>query len=245
MIEERCGYISITGFPNSGKSTLINTLLKKKISIISSKVQTTKDEILGILNVNKTQFIFLDTPGIITNRKYYNKSMSREIFKSIDRVSCNLFVFDSSKEINKEQENIINKTIIKFKKNLLIINKIDLVANEKLLTISKKLNEIFNFNQTFMISAKKKKGITKIAPILENYIPHKKWIFPKNQHTNVSLKFQVSEITREKIFQLLNKELPYSMKIETSINSQENIVKINQNIIINKESQKAIFIGKK
>ena len=115
MIEERCGYISITGFPNSGKSTLINTLLKKKISIISSKVQTTKDEILGILNVNKTQFIFLDTPGIITNRKYYNKSMSREIFKSIDRVSCNLFVFDSSKEINKEQENIINKTIIKFK----------------------------------------------------------------------------------------------------------------------------------
>ena len=157
MIEERCGYISITGFPNSGKSTLINTLLKKKISIISSKVQTTKDEILGILNVNKTQFIFLDTPGIITNRKYYNKSMSREIFKSIDRVSCNLFVFDSSKEINKEQENIINKTIIKFKKNLLIINKIDLVANEKLLTISKKLNEIFNFNQTFMIYAKKKK----------------------------------------------------------------------------------------
>ena len=184
MIEERCGYISITGFPNSGKSTLINTLLKKKISIISSKVQTTKDEILGILNVNKTQFIFLDTPGIITNRKYYNKSMSREIFKSIDRVSCNLFVFDSSKEINKEQENIINKTIIKFKKNLLIINKIDLVANEKLLTISKKLNEIFNFNQTFMISAKKKKVSQRLHQFLKIIFLIKNGFF---QRTNIQM----------------------------------------------------------
>ena len=96
-----------------------------------------------------------------------------------------------------------------------------------------------------MISAKRKRGIGKIIPTLENYIPNEKWIFPKNQYTNTSLKFQNSEITREKIFQLLNKELPYSMKIETSINSQENIIKVNQNIIINKESQKAIFIGKK
>ena len=117
---KKCGFLTITGFPNSGKSTFINNVINKKISIISSKVQTTKDEIKGILNFNKNQFIFLDTPGIINNRKFYNKDMSRAIFNSIDRVSCNLFIYDPMKTILlKDSEEKGLKTINGLRMNLI------------------------------------------------------------------------------------------------------------------------------
>ncbi len=241
---KKCGFLTITGFPNSGKSTFINNVINKKISIISSKVQTTKDEIKGILNFNKNQFIFLDTPGIINNRKFYNKDMSRAIFNSIDRVSCNLFIYDPMKTINKRDIKIIENLLDKFKKNILVINKIDLIKKENLLEVSNQLNKLFTFQETFMVSAKKKKGLEIIIKKLEDYIPKRNWIYKESVYTDSSMKFQLTEITREKIFQLLNKEIPYSVNIKTSINEKKAIFHINQKIFTNKESQKAIIIGK-
>ncbi len=241
---KKCGFLTITGFPNSGKSTFINNIINKKISIISSKVQTTKDEIKGILNFKNNQFIFLDTPGIINNKKFYNKEMSRAIFNSMDRVSCNLFVCDPVKKIKNNEIIIIKNLLNSFKKNVLVINKIDLIKKENLLEVSNHLNKLFTFQETFMISAKKKKGLELIKKKLQNYIPKRKWIYEKNIYTDSSIKFQLTEITREKIFQLLNKEIPYSVNVKTLINEKKEIFHVNQKILISKESQKAIIIGK-
>ena len=149
--------ILLTGFPNAGKSTLLNNILNNKISIVSHKVQTTKEKISGVINVNHTQLIFTDTPGIIQNRKYKTKSLSRSIQDETERVDLNLFIYDLSKKIDKNLLSEINTIIQNFKKNCLVLNKIDLVSKDRLLKYSEILNSQINFSKTFMISAKKKK----------------------------------------------------------------------------------------
>ena len=119
----KCGVILLTGFPNAGKSTLLNSILKNKISIISHKVQTTKEKISGVLNLNNSQLIFTDTPGIIGNRKYKTKNLSRSIQDEEKKVDINLFIYDLSKSIDKKLLNEIGSTIQHFKKNFLVLNK--------------------------------------------------------------------------------------------------------------------------
>ena len=240
----KCGVILLTGFPNAGKSTLLNSILKKKISIISHKVQTTKEKISGVLNVNKSQLIFTDTPGIIENRKYKTKSLSRSIQDEEKKVDINLFIYDVSKTIDKRLLTEISLIIQHFKKNYLVLNKIDLVSNDKILKCSKFLNSRLNFSKTFMISAKKKKGFEYLMNNLLSEIPERNWKYNKKIIVTKSINYRMSEITREKIFSLLNKEIPYSVKIKTKIKNEEKIVKIFQEIFVNKDSQKSIIIGK-
>ena len=240
----KCGVILLTGFPNAGKSTLLNSILKKKISIISHKVQTTKEKISGVLNVNKSQLIFTDTPGIIENRKYKTKSFSRSIQDEEKKVDINLFIYDVSKTIDKRLLTEISLIIQHFKKNYLVLNKIDLVSNDKILKCSKFLNSRLNFSKTFMISAKKKKGFEYLMNNLLSEIPERNWKYNKKIIVTKSINYRMSEITREKIFSLLNKEIPYSVKIKTKIKNEEKIVKIFQEIFVNKDSQKSIIIGK-
>ena len=129
-MKKKLSRIIITGFPNAGKSSLINLLLKKKISIVSSKIQTTNINIQAVLNYENCQMIFTDTPGIIEKTKFYNKKLSREIFKNLEEIDINLFVFDSTKKLNISKIKKIREINQKFKKNLLVLNKIDLINNE-------------------------------------------------------------------------------------------------------------------
>ena len=159
MNEKTCGYVSLIGFPNAGKSTLLNSLIKKKVSIISPKVQTTQEEIMGILNLNNTQIIFCDTPGLNKKKKFNSKKMSRSVFSNLDKIICNLLIVDVQAKFLSDDINFLNKILKNYQKNILVINKIDLVNNAKLLLCSKKLNNEFKFDDTFMISAKKKKEL--------------------------------------------------------------------------------------
>jgi len=240
----KCGVILLTGFPNAGKSTLLNSILKNKISITSHKVQTTKEKISGVLNVNNSQLIFTDTPGIIENRKYQTKNFSRSIQDEEKKVDINLFIFDLSKTINKRLLKEISSIIQYFKKNYLILNKIDLVSKDKILKSSKFLNSRINFSKTFMVSAKKSKGLEYLTNNLLSEIPERNWKYNKKIIVTKNINYRISEITREKIFNLLNKEIPYSVKIKTKIKNEEKIVKIFQEIYVNKDSQKSIIIGK-
>ncbi len=240
----KCGVILLTGFPNAGKSTLLNSILKNKISITSHKVQTTKEKISGVLNVNNSQLIFTDTPGIIENRKYQTKSFSRSIQDEEKKVDINLFIFDLSKTIDKRLLKEISSIIQYFKKNYLILNKIDLVSKDKMLKSSKFLNSRINFSKTFMVSAKKSKGLEYLTNNLLSEIPERNWKYNKKIIVTKNINYRISEITREKIFNLLNKEIPYSVKIKTKIKNEEKIVKIFQEIYVNKDSQKSIIIGK-
>ncbi len=240
----KCGVILLTGFPNAGKSTLLNSILKNKISIISHKVQTTKEKISGILNLNNSQLIFTDTPGIIQNRKYKTKSLSRSIQDEEEKVDLNLFIYDLSKKIDKKFSSEINTIIKKFKKSYLVLNKIDLVSKDKILKYSEILNSQINFSKTFMISAKKRKGLKFLLNNLIDEIPERPWKYDGKIKVTKSINYRISEITREKIFNFLNKEIPYSVKIKTKIKNEEKIVRIFQEIFVNKDSQKSIIIGK-
>jgi len=242
--KNKCGVILLTGFPNAGKSTLLNNILNNKISIVSHKVQTTKEKISGVINLNHSQLIFTDTPGIIKNRKYKTKSLSRSIQDEIERVDLNLFIYDLSKKIDKKLLSEINTIIQNFKKNCLVLNKIDLVSKDRLLKYSKILNAQINFSKTFMISAKKKKGLNFLLNHLIDEIPERHWKYNGKIKVTKSINYRVSEITREKIFNLVNKEIPYLVKIKTKIKNEEKIIKIYQEIYVNKDSQKSIIIGK-
>ena len=244
MDKKACGYVSLIGFPNAGKSTLLNSLIKKKVSIISPKVQTTQEEIIGILNLHNTQIIFCDTPGLNKKKKFNSKKMSRSVFSNLDKIICNLLIVDVQTNLLSEDINFLNKILENYKKNILVINKIDLVDNAKLLLCSKKLNNAFNFEDTFMISAKKRKGTEDLINKLKKLMPCNNWVFNQNEYTNKNDNFIISEITREKIFGLLNKELPYVIKISTMIKKNEKIINVYQKILIDKDSQKAIFIGR-
>ena len=243
-MNKKCGKILLTGFSNAGKSTLINALLRKKVSIVSHKVQTTNKKIKAVLNYDFNQLIFVDTPGIITTKKFFDKHMSRALFDDDKSFDLNIFIFDSSRALNEELIENIRKVTSFYKKNFLALNKIDLVDRESLLSKIKKINEQIDFTETFPISAKKKRGIDILLQKIIKNIPSGEWLFKDKKISTEDFKFQLSEITREKIFRLTNKEIPYSVTIQTTTNNLKNLIKINQTIFVKKKSQKPILIGK-
>ena len=243
-MNKKCGKILLSGFSNAGKSSLINFFLKKKVSIVSHKVQTTNQKIRAILNLKSSQLIFVDTPGIIADKRFFNKKMSRSLLEEFDSCDLNLFILDSSKVINESLLRKIKEIVSNFKVNFLVLNKIDLIHNVKLAKLISEINKRISFCETFPISVKKKIGIDiLLQKIIEN-IPKKQWVFEGNDLINNDLKFQLSEITRERIFKFTNKEVPYSAKIKTSFETYKNLVKVSQIILVKKNSQKAILIGK-
>ena len=243
-MNKKCGKILLSGFSNAGKSSLINFFLKKKVSIVSHKVQTTNQKIRAILNFKSNQLIFVDTPGIITDKRFFDKKMSRSLVEEFDSCDLNLFILDSSKVINKSLLIKIKDLVSNFKVNFLVLNKVDLIHNEKVVKLISEINQKINFCDTFPISVKKKIGIDILLQKIIKNLPKKQWIFEENDLINNDLKFQLSEITRERIFKLINKEVPYSVKISTSFESLKNLMKISQTIFVKKNSQKAIIIGK-
>jgi len=241
----KCGVISLTGFPNSGKSTLINSFVKSKISIVSHKVQTTQEAIKGIINIAESQLVFIDTPGMVRVRKHFNKKLSRSIMENENICDINLLVVDVTKKLEKKSFDLIQELLQICKNNFLVLNKIDLIERTKLLEISRIINENLIFKNTFMISAKKGEGVDFLLNEILSLIPFQCWIYKNNkQLTDKGLTFQISEITREKIFQLINKEIPYTVKIETSLKKNKKIYIIDQRILVNKISHKSIIIGK-
>ena len=240
----KCGIVSIIGLPNAGKSSLLNNILNEKVSIISHKVQTTRTAIRGIFNRENSQIIFIDTPGLLKPRTFLDKNMTRSILHSIEDSVINIFLCDITKKEEFIKNKLFKELILSNKKNFLVINKIDLLEKSKLLSSSAEINTIYDFHQTFMISALKNKGIKKLVSSIQNELPEKDWLYEKSIKTDQKLDFILSEITREKIFQLLNEELPYSINISTNIIDKKNFFKIYQIIVVNKKSQKPIIIGK-
>ena len=239
-MEKKCGFVSITGLPNAGKSTLINNLVNEKVSIISHKVQTTQNAIRGVFTKSNSQIIFTDTPGLILPSSFFKKQLSRAIFNNTYESDINLVVFDPNRKINEKEKEILKKLIRTSKNSFLIINKIDLVRKSKLLKISKKYNDLFNFQKTFMISAMKKQGLNKLIEVIITKLPKNEWLYDKKHKTDQKNEFIFSEITREKVFQLINKEIPYDISVTTEID----LNKVTQFILVKKASQKPILIGK-
>ncbi len=242
----KVGYIAIIGKPNVGKSTLMNTFLKRKISIVSPKPQTTRNRILGILNGKDHQVIFLDTPGLITPKYQLQKSLVKTAKSSLKEADIILMMVDvNSKGPGTEPviENLKSYRIPKF----LLINKIDLYPKDYLLPMIDSFNNINIFNEIIPISALYNDGLDALFTSILKNLPLGQPFYPQDVISNEPERFFVSEIIREKMFFLYEKEIPYSTAVQLTEFKERKGKKdfIHAIVIVERESQKGILIGRK
>lgn len=242
----RCGYVSIVGLPNAGKSTLVNAMVGQKVSIVSPKVQTTRSRVMGIALHEDSQIILIDTPGIFKAQKTLERAMVSAAFSAFEEVDYIVHIVDVSlKEPFKRNLDLI-EALKERGDVILVLNKIDQIDKPKLLDLSVKFNEAFPYCATFMISAQSGKGVKDLEKYLANNLPKCEWIFPEDQITDTPMRLLASEITREKVFLQLHEEVPYSIHVETEEWEEfdNGDVRISQAIFVQKESQKAIVLGR-
>jgi GTP-binding protein Era len=242
-----CGFITILGAPNVGKSTLLNRIVGVKVSIVSSKVQTTRTRVLGIALEDDSQLIFIDTPGIFLPKRRLDRAMVSAAWVGAGDADRIILLIDSKRGLDLNTKEIINKLKERDSKNVdLVLNKIDLIDKHNLLQLTQKLNNYNIFQQTFMVSAKKGDGVADLVKNLKSKIPSSPWLFPEDQISDMPLRLLAAEITREKLFIKLHQELPYATTVDTISWDKKNddSVRIEQTIYVERESQRSIVLGK-
>lgn len=240
------GFAAIVGAPNSGKSTLLNKILGQKLSITSKKPQTTRDKILGIVNTKDAQIAFLDTPGIHKGRTMLSKRIVQQALSSIKDADVVLFVVDCTAK-KKEAQNLI---IAKFKQGsyrvVLALNKIDLVKKDKVYELAKEFEQNYSFKSIVPICAKTGVQLDRLIEEIKKILPIGNALFKKETFTDLSEKFMVKEIIREKIFRLTGMEIPHESAVSVdSFVIEKKIIVIHASIHVTRNSQKGIIIGKK
>lgn len=243
----RCGFVALIGAPNAGKSTLLNTLVGTKVAIVSPKVQTTRSRVLGILTEGATQIVFVDTPGIFKPRRRLDRAMVAAAWAGAAEGDLVLLLVDSSlKGVREETRGIVAKLAQTQRKAILILNKIDAVRHEVLLTLAADLNASGVFSDTFMISALTGSGVDDLRRHLAGHLPEGPWLFPEDQVSDMPMRLLAAEITREKLFLRLQQELPYAVAVETEDweEQPDGSVRISQIIYVQRDGQKAIVLGR-
>ncbi len=241
----KSGFVNILGNPNVGKSTIMNALVGEKLSIITSKSQTTRHRILGIVNGDDFQIVFSDTPGIIKPAYKLQEAMMQSVYTAISDADLIVYVTDVKEKIDKNRETL-NRVIDSQISLILVINKIDLGSEEGLEQLVERWKTIMPQAVIVPLSAKEKFNTDNLLNIILEKLPEGPAYFPKDQLTDRHERFFVTEIIREKILNNYKKEIPYSVEIEIeSYKEQDNIVNIRVLIHVTRESQKGIIIGHK
>ncbi|WHA05094.1 GTPase Era [Candidatus Bandiella numerosa] len=245
MMNKKIGYACLIGAPNSGKSTLLNALVNQKISAVTHKVHTTRDNIKGIVSKDNAQLIFIDTPGYLKNPKYkLEKSITKKSLQEIKNVDFICIIVDVAKK-NCLNNPLIDVTYFNSQENLIIIfNKVDLVKDKNQLLLLAQEAKAKGFNNIFMISAINNKGVTDFLNYLITNSPEGEWHYNEDEVTDRSIKQIAEDITMEQLYKFLNKEIPYNLKVETeSWKETQNDITIHQVITVLKDSQKKIILG--
>lgn len=241
----KAGYVSIVGRPNVGKSTLLNHLIKQKISITSRKAQTTRHRIHGILTDAQSQFIFVDTPGFqMRHRSQLNQVMNRIVLQSMQDVDVILFVIEAG-QFGREDRLVLEQ----LPKNIpvvLVINKIDRLSDKlQLLPFTQEIADLFNFVDVVPVSALQNRQLSDLIEIIRHYLPENSPVFAEDEITDRSERFLAAELLREKVFRQIGEEVPYSISviIEQFV-TEGNLRRIHACVLVERENQKAIIIGK-
>ncbi|RDI59857.1 GTPase Era [Microvirga subterranea] len=242
----KAGFVALIGAPNAGKSTLLNSLVGSKVSIVSRKVQTTRALVRGIAIEGNAQIVFVDTPGIFKPKRRLDRAMVTSAWGGAADADVIALLLDVRKGIDEEAEAILEKLPELKRPKILILNKIDLIERSKLLEMAAKLNEKVPFAHTFMISALKGDGLDALKRQLAEMMPEGPWLYPEDQISDAPLRMLAAEITREKIYERLHEELPYQSTVETDQWQQrpDGSVRIEQTVFVERDSQRKIVLGK-
>ena len=240
----KVGVVSIVGRPNAGKSTLLNAIIKEKVSITSDKPQTTRNNIQGIYNDDEAQIIFIDTPGVHKPVNKLGKFLNNETYSAFD-TDIILFLVDSSKQFGKGDEFILDKIKEYDSKVFLILSKIDKVKKDELYNLIMSYKDKYNFDEIIPVSGLKDNNVEELLNVIKSYLNEGTPYYANDLYTDQSVKFMVSEIIREKIFRKTDKEIPYSTTvIIENYDENKSRVVINACIVVERDAVKKIIVGK-
>jgi GTP-binding protein Era len=246
VADQHCGFVAIVGAPNAGKSTLLNRLVGSKISIVSPKVQTTRNRVLGVVIEGAAQIVFIDTPGIFAPRRRLDRAMVKAAWRGVIEADLTLLLVDAQRrEMDEDTRRIIDGLKAQDRKALLALNKIDLIKRERLLELAALYNAEGIFGEIFMISAESGDGVDSLVKALASRMPTGPWHFPADQISDVPLRLLAAEVTREHLFRQVHDELPYELTVENESwkDFQDGSVRIEQAIYIGRETHKPIILG--
>lgn len=244
--QTRCGFIAILGAPNAGKSTLVNRMVGTKVSIVSPKVQTTRGRVMGIAIKGDAQLVFIDTPGIFAPKRRLDRAMVAAAWSGAADADISLLLIDATEGVKRDAEAIIARMKGENRRAHLVLNKIDKVDKPELLALTQSLVDTGIFDEVFMISALKGKGVDSMMDFLASKMPEGPWHFPEDQVSDMTERLLAAEITREQLYHQLHQELPYATTVETETweERKDGSVKIEQVIYVTRDSQKSIILGK-
>ena len=250
MPENRCGFVGLIGRPNVGKSTLLNRIIGRKISITAHRPQTTRNRILGIKTIDTCQMIFIDTPGIHLSEKLLNQRIVKYALRTLQESDLNLLLVDpiplQASSIHQDDARILQLLENQLTRTVLLINKIDSVSPEVVLRTISIFDQQGPFAEIVPLSALKSTNLDHMVEILPTYIPQNSFYFEADQITDISERFLIGELIREAFFRVLQQELPYSVAVQVeSFEETTELIRVHCKIFVERESQKGIVIGKK
>jgi GTP-binding protein Era len=241
--QTRAGFVAVIGAPNAGKSTLVNALVGQKVAIVSAKAQTTRARLMGIAIHGSVQILLVDTPGIFEPRRRLDRAMVAAAWTGAQDADLILLVIDASERVRDE---IIGGLEKREHPLFLVLNKIDLVKKPELLALSAHLTDRLNPEKVFMISATQGDGVMDLKEVLADAMPEGPWLYPEDEVSDATDRMIAAELTREQIINQLHQELPYATAVETETweDRPDGSTAIRQQILVERDSQKAIVIGK-
>lgn len=242
----RCGFIALLGAPNTGKSTLLNTLVGTKVSIVTHKVQTTRTRISGLCMAGQSQLVFIDTPGIFRPRRRLDRAMVAAAWKCAADADFRAVLIDAKQGVCRDSQGIIEGLKTAGSTAVLVVNKIDLVRRGSLLGLVEAVDKTGVFTDTFMISALTGDGVDDLRAFFAAGAPEGPWHYPPDQLTDLTERLLAADITRERIYLRLHQELPYISTVESESwkEHKDGSVRISQVIYVRRGSQKGIVLGK-
>lgn len=242
----RAGFVAVVGAPNAGKSTLLNALVGQKVAIVSAKAQTTRARLMGIALAGASQILLVDTPGIFQPKRRLDRAMVQAAWSGAEDAELILLVVDSDAGLTGEVERAISGLEKRQHPLFVALNKVDLLKKEKLLGLATALTERLRPEQVFMISAAQGDGVGDLKKALADALPEGPWLYPEDEVSDATDRMVAAELTREQIYEQLHQELPYASAVETETweDRPDGSTEIRQQILVERDSQKAIVIGK-
>jgi len=246
-VTERCGFVAVVGAPNAGKSTLVNAIVGQKVAIVSPKAQTTRTRLIGVAIAGESQILLVDTPGIFAPRRRLDRAMVAAAWNGAQDADVIAFVIDAKTGITHRIADLLDKVAERREPKILVLNKVDITAKEKLLELAMILQEKLQPEEIFMISASTGDGVDDLRKALAARVPEGPWHFPEEQVSDATDRMLAAEVTREQLYLQLHAELPYDSAVETEKYEErkDGSVAIHQQILVARDTQRAIVLGKR